>query len=156
MLVDRGSPDARPCELARLPDVDQGHPGPCLDPLRRPAGRADEKRRRRSRQPAGRSRIVQLVALPETPFAVAVSPPVVAGLPAVSAEPWSAKSEPMRPPPCPVDVARAISPCGAVQLVVALFLSAQKDTRHAPSTLFSTSGVVCERELSVPGVPRRS
>jgi hypothetical protein len=75
--------------------------------------------------PAGRSRIVNVVAVLLLAFAVAVSPPVVAGFPAASPAPGSVSRVPTRPPPAPAVVALVVSPTGAVHPVVALDLSAQ-------------------------------
>ena len=46
-------------------------------------------------------------------------------MPAVSGAPESVSREPTRPPPLPTVVARLVSPAGAFQAVVALFLSDQ-------------------------------
>ena len=101
--------------------------------------------------PAGRRRTVHMVAVLALELAFAVRPPVLAGVPAVSAAGRSVSRVPTRPPPEPNVVARVVSPAGAVQPVVALLLSDQYDTRQAPSVLLGTSGVVCEAVL--PGSP---
>jgi hypothetical protein len=50
-------------------------------------------------------------------------------------------------------IARTVSPSGAVQLVVALFMSDQKDTRQAPSTELLTLGLMCDAVLPGSGRP---
>ena len=101
--------------------------------------------------PAGRNRMVHMVAALALALAFAVRPPVLAGVPAVSAEGRSVSSVPTRPPPEPNVVARVVSPAGEVQPVVALLLSDQYETRQAPSVVLGTSGEVCEAVL--PGSP---
>jgi hypothetical protein len=95
--------------------------------------------------------MVHIVAVLALALAVAVSPPVVAGSPAVSPEAGSLSSVPIRPLPDPAVVARTVSPDGAVHPVVALFLSDQYDTRQAPFVVLGTRGVVCA--AVVPGSP---
>src|SRR4051812_43738546 len=102
---------------------------------------------------AGRSNSVQLVAELAPAFAVAVRLPVVGGEPAIMPAPGSVSSVPIRPPPEPVVVARAVSPSGADHRVVALFLSDQYDTRQPPVVEFDAMGVVCAFELPGSGSP---
>ncbi len=73
----------------------------------------------------GRSRIVHIAAAVAVALAVPTTPPVFAGVPAVTACPGSLRSAPKRGVPVPVVVARAISVEGAVHWVVVWFLSVQ-------------------------------
>ena len=86
--------------------------------------------------------MVHIVAVLDAALALAIRPPVLAGVPAVSGAPESVSSPLTRPPPEPTVVARVDLPGGRVQAVVSLFLSDQYDTRHAPSVSLATVGVV--------------
>src|SRR4051794_25177250 len=91
----------------------------------------------------GRSRTVHVVAVLALELERAARPPVVAGLPAVRADGRSVSRVPTRPLPEPNVVARTVSPAGAVQEVVAPFLSDQYETRQAPVVVLGTTGEVC-------------
>jgi hypothetical protein len=66
-----------------------------------------------------------MVAVVAVALALAVSPPVLAGVPAVRGAAESVSRLLTRPPPLPKLDAREVSPPGLVQVVVELFLSDQ-------------------------------